>query len=158
MTNQNLQEALSMISYVFDIGERSRKVSRFISHVRSELQSALVAEKSSRKLTQQSIADKIGVNRSVINRQLMGEENLTLRSVADLAWALGWDIDFSLRKPIVREGTNLIAEDSSHVHWVLPATAIVTNSSDAQINYAANDSGAPFPYHRGRNVRVGGAR
>ena len=40
----------------------------------------------------------IGVHRSVINRELMGYSNLTLRRVAELAWALGWEIVFSLRK------------------------------------------------------------
>ena len=87
-----------MISYVFDIGEKTRRVSRFIGHVRSELQKAFIAEKATRKLTQQQIANEIGVNRSVINRQLMGTENITLRRVAEFAWVLGWDIDFVLRK------------------------------------------------------------
>jgi hypothetical protein len=85
--------------YMYDIGERSRKVSRFIGHVRAELRRALVAEKASRKITQQKIATMIGTNRSVINREIMGFENLTLRRVAELAWALGWDIVFELRKP-----------------------------------------------------------
>ena len=89
-----------MNSFVFDIGERARKVSRFVGRVRSELQRALIAEKKSRKLSQQEIAQLIGVNRSVINRQLMGTENLTIRRVAELAWALGWDIEFKLKKHI----------------------------------------------------------
>ena len=95
-----------MISYVFDIGDRARKVSRFIAHVRSELQRALIEEKSARKITQQSIAEKIGVNRSVINRQFKGEENLTLRSIAELAWALDWEPQFQLKKTEVRSGDN----------------------------------------------------
>jgi hypothetical protein len=85
--------------YVFDIGEKARKVARFIGEVRAEFQRAFVIEKSFRKITQQQIATMIGVNRSVINRQLMGLENLTLRRVAELAWALGWEIVFQLRKP-----------------------------------------------------------
>lgn len=91
---------------LFDIGDRARKVSRFIAHVRSELQRALMEEKATRKVTQQSIAEKLGVNRSVVNRQFKGEENLTLRSVGDLAWALGWELDFHLRKSEAREGDN----------------------------------------------------
>jgi plasmid maintenance system antidote protein VapI len=88
-----------MSSYTFDIGAKARKAARFIGQVRAELQRALIAEKAARKLTQQQIATMIGVNRSVINRQIMGLENLTLRSVAELAWALDWEISFSLRKP-----------------------------------------------------------
>lgn len=95
-----------MTSLVYDIGERPRKVSRFISHVRSELQGALIKEKKSRKLTQQAIAKMLGVNRSVINRQFIGTENLTLRSVADLAWALGYDVDVKFNKTEVEFGDN----------------------------------------------------
>ena len=99
-----------MNSFMFDIGEKARKAARFIWHVRSELQRALIAEKATRKLTQQAIADQLGVNRSVINRQLMGEENLTLRSVAEIAWALGWEPVFELRKPPVSEGSNQVRQ------------------------------------------------
>jgi plasmid maintenance system antidote protein VapI len=95
-----------MTSYVFDIGERARRASRFITHVRAELQRAFVAEKSVRKITQQKVAELLGVNRSVVNRQLTGEENLTLRSVAELAWALGWQPVFELRKQEVK-GNNI---------------------------------------------------
>jgi len=92
---------------VFDIGDRARKVSRFIGQVRAELRRAFASEKASRKITQQQIATMIGVNRSVINRQLMGLENLTLRRVAELAWALGWEIIFVLRKRNVQEGSSV---------------------------------------------------
>jgi hypothetical protein len=85
--------------YLFDIGEKARKVGRFVGHVRAELQKALVAEKAERHLTQQQIATIIGTSRQVINRQIMGFENLSLRRVAELAWALGWEIVFYLRKP-----------------------------------------------------------
>ena len=95
-----------MNSYLFDIGGKKRAAARFIGRVRAELQRALISEKATRKLTQQAIAKLIGVNRSVINRQLMGYENMTLRSVAELAWALGWDILFELRKPAFRVISN----------------------------------------------------
>ena len=92
-----------MISYVYDIGERARSVSRFISDTRSELQNILMAEKESRNLTQQAIAQKLGVNRSVINRQFMGQENLTLRTIGELAWALGWTPLLSFKKAEILE-------------------------------------------------------
>jgi hypothetical protein len=88
-----------MTSFVFDIGEKARAISRFLGEVRAELQMALASEKKSRKLTQQQIAKMIGTDRSVINRQLIGYDNLTLRRVAELAWAMGWDIEFRLQKP-----------------------------------------------------------
>ncbi|MGA2817364.1 MAG: hypothetical protein ABSE67_13890 [Xanthobacteraceae bacterium] len=104
--------------YLYDIGEKARTASRFIGQVRAELQKAWLFEKAGRKITQQQIATMIGVNRSVINRQLMGFENLTLRRVAELAWALGWEIVFVLRRPqhgqvsltdVIQTGTNVIS-------------------------------------------------
>src|ERR1043166_1031896 len=96
------------MSYQYDIGEKGRRVARFLGKVRRELQAALEQEKTVRKLTQQQIANMIGVNRSVINRQLLGGENLTRRRVAELAGALGWEIVFELRKPAVARGQNYL--------------------------------------------------
>jgi transcriptional regulator with XRE-family HTH domain len=40
-------------------------------------------------MTQAQIARSIGVNRSVINRELRGERDMTLGRVAEIAFALG---------------------------------------------------------------------
>jgi len=73
--------------------------------VRRELQKAVAAEKQARKLTQQQIAEMLDTNRSVINREILGG-NLTLRRLAELAWALGWEIVFEFRKPATVIGQN----------------------------------------------------
>ena len=49
---------------------------------------------------------KLDVHRSLINRQFSGEANLTLRSLADLAWAMDMEITFELKKPVVEVGQN----------------------------------------------------
>jgi hypothetical protein len=87
-----------MTSFDFDIGEQARVGSRFISHVRDEIQRALFSEKRARKITQQQIADKLGTSRAVINRQIMGLENMTLRRVAEILWAIGWEPYFGVRR------------------------------------------------------------
>jgi hypothetical protein len=87
-----------MPSFEFDIGEQSRIGARFIAHVRDEIQNALFSEKSARKITQQQIAEKVGTSRAVINRQIMGLENMTLRRVAEILWAIGWEPHFEARK------------------------------------------------------------
>jgi DNA-binding transcriptional regulator YdaS (Cro superfamily) len=127
-----------MNSYVFDIGDRGRKVSRFIGQVRAEIQHALNVEKSLRKITQQMIANLIGVNRSVINRQIMGEENLTLRRVAEIAWALGWEIVFELRKPqiigaIISTGIPVSAGSTENDDAALVADVTQTSSEPEKI-------------------------
>jgi transcriptional regulator with XRE-family HTH domain len=93
-------------SFHFDIGSRARHAGRFIGRVRGELLRALSLRKSEGGLPQQVLAEKLGIQRSLINRQLAGEANLTLRSLADLAWAMDMEISFELKKPMAKAGQN----------------------------------------------------
>ncbi len=86
------------MSYELKIDPKSRAAGRFIGQVRKALVTAALDEKKETGVSQQQIASRLGVNRSVINRLLRGEANLTLRSVAEIAWALGWEPDFTLRR------------------------------------------------------------
>lgn len=95
-----------MTSFQFDIGSRARNAGRFIGRVRDELLRALSERKKDDKLTQQELAKKLEVHRSLINRQLSGQSNLTLRSLADLAWAMDMEISFELKKPTAEAGQN----------------------------------------------------
>lgn len=74
------------------IDPRSRNAGRFARKVQKELQKAVVHS----GLRQQQIAQMLDVDRSIINRRLTGEANLTLRSIADLAWATNHKIVFAL--------------------------------------------------------------
>src|SRR5437879_5247775 len=87
-----------MTSFNFDIGEKERAGSRFLSDVRDELQRALATEKSERKITQQEIAKLLETSRAVINRQIVGHENIGLKRVAEILWAIGWEPHFEARK------------------------------------------------------------
>jgi transcriptional regulator with XRE-family HTH domain len=102
-----------MTSFHFDIGSRARQADRLIGRVRSELLKALSERKAETGLSQQALAQKLGVHRSLINRQLTGETNLTLRSIADLAWALDMEVSFELKKQIVEAGQNQPAMTST---------------------------------------------
>jgi plasmid maintenance system antidote protein VapI len=90
----------------FDIGERARHAGRFIGRVRGELLRALMERKSELGFSQQGLARKLDTERALINRQLSGEANLTLRSLADLAWAMDMEILFELKKPLHKAGQN----------------------------------------------------
>ena len=95
-----------MPSYEFKLDESTSVGSRFVAHVNEELQRAWLSEKNERKITQQSIAETLGVNRSVVNRRFMGLENLTARSIAETLWALGWEPYFEARKIVPGDGQN----------------------------------------------------
>ncbi len=77
-----------MSSFELEIDEKSRVGSMFMARVANEIRRAAAIEKAARKATQQAIADKVGTNRSVINREMQGLENLTTRRVAEILWAL----------------------------------------------------------------------
>lgn len=123
-----------MTSYRLPIDPRRAAAARLIGHVRSELQKALVEEKAERKLTQQHIADLLDVNRSVINRHFLGNENLTLRTIAELAWALGREVRFELPSPARERGVNVATTVTVEVMddepGTLPRASASTSTSD----------------------------
>lgn len=80
------------MSYQLKINKRSLKAARFISRLQSVIQRSFVES----GLTQQEVAERLGVDRSVINRRLKGKANLTARSIADFAFVLDKDIVFDL--------------------------------------------------------------
>jgi hypothetical protein len=104
-----------MTLFRFDIDARSRTAGRFIGRVRRELLKAITEEKGG-GLTQQELARRLERHRSNINRQLSGEADITLRSLADLAWALDREITFELRRPDNTEGQNVAPVTSTIGH------------------------------------------
>jgi transcriptional regulator with XRE-family HTH domain len=94
----------------FGIEARSRTAGRLIGRVRRELLKAITEEKRA-GLSQQELARRLESERSNINRQLSGEAEITLRSLADLAWALGREITFELRRPDSAAGQNIAPQN-----------------------------------------------
>jgi transcriptional regulator with XRE-family HTH domain len=65
--------------------------------VLDELNGALRQEQDRQGLTKARIADRLGIHRSEVTKLLNGRRrNMTMESIAALAWALGRDIDFRL--------------------------------------------------------------
>ncbi|WP_083967480.1 MULTISPECIES: helix-turn-helix domain-containing protein [unclassified Methylosinus] len=116
------------MSFLLKLDPRQRKAGRFIGRVRDEIIKAFTSEKQARGLTQEQVAQALGIHRSQVNRILKGEENLTLRTISDLAWALDREIVFRLEKPESVPGQNHGAEqpvvEKRHVgiHW--PRTTV----------------------------------
>jgi transcriptional regulator with XRE-family HTH domain len=96
----------------FDIGSRSRNAGRLIGGVRRELLAALTDAKKG-GLTQEELARRLDLRRPDVNRQFSGEAELSLRSLADLAWALDRDITIELRRRDQAPGQNIAPETST---------------------------------------------
>jgi transcriptional regulator with XRE-family HTH domain len=116
-----------MTFFRFDINARSRTAGRFVGRVRRELLRAVTEQKQA-GLTQQELARRLESGRSNINRQLSGETEITLRSLADLAWALDREITFELRRPDDTSGQNIAPQTSTIGHK--PIRIIAPKTSD----------------------------
>lgn len=85
------------MSYQMPLNARKRKAARFVSKVHKEIQKAFT-DAAHEGMTQRKLAAKLEIDKGALNRRLTGEANLTLRSIADLAWALDADIEFAMRR------------------------------------------------------------
>ena len=78
-----------MSSFQVTITPSKRAAGRVISRARRVIQRALAEEAHRHGLTQSDLARALGINRSVINREIQGTSDITLGRVGELAWALG---------------------------------------------------------------------
>ncbi|MGH6889981.1 MAG: helix-turn-helix domain-containing protein [Rhizomicrobium sp.] len=98
-----------MTSFQTTISPSRRIAARFVFSVRRAIQQALIEEYRSRGLTQAQIARELGIHRSVINKEIRGEGNLTLKRIGELAYVLGRKPQFALAKKEVRAHANIHA-------------------------------------------------
>ena len=96
---------------VFLLPENEAAAAEFIGEVGRAFQDAFARRKKEYKLTQQQLADRLGVDRSRIHRCLSGSTNLTAESMAELAWALG-------AKPIFTLELDDPHQSSGSNHWL----------------------------------------
>ena len=94
-----------MPSFQITIKPSRRAAARYVDDVRRTLLQALAAGKSE-GVTQSKIAGQLGVHRSVINRELRGQKDITSGRVGELAWALGYRPVFRLER-VTAAGANV---------------------------------------------------
>jgi len=129
-----------MTSYQITITPSKRAAGRFVSRVRRMIQKALAEEENARGLTQSDIARAIGVNRSVISREIRGHKDLGLSRVAELAWAMGRKPSFSLPSiETTQSGSNVpVANNtvtSAFRHIYETSTTTVATKPAANTNF-----------------------
>lgn len=77
------------MSFKLKLSAKDRATGRFMSRVHRALAKVVTEAKAEKGLTQQQIADAMGVDKSVVSRILNGESNLTLKTIGDISWVLG---------------------------------------------------------------------
>lgn len=92
------------MSYLDRVSPKALAGARLISDALREMHRAFGHERAERRLTQTQIAERLGVNKSAVNRWLNGRENLTLRSLAELAWAMDHEVVIRFERHPSNEG------------------------------------------------------
>lgn len=77
-----------MTSFKLKVAARRRAAVRLVGEVSREVLSAFEKEKRKSGISQSSLARRLGVDRSVVHRNLLGGKNFTLETLSDLAWAM----------------------------------------------------------------------
>lgn len=81
-----------MTYFDFEIDEKDIASAKFIGDTRRGLVKALLdAKKDNPEICQAYVARKTGMDKSTVSKILNGSGNLTLRTIAEICWAIGID-------------------------------------------------------------------
>lgn len=94
---------MNMTSLVFEIDAKEAAAASFVGLVGELLQHSLMQRKELGKLTQQEIADRLGIDRSRVNRCFSGYANLSLEKLAELCWAMDIEPEINFRQLLANE-------------------------------------------------------
>jgi hypothetical protein len=100
-------------SFLNNTDKRRELYLKLSGSVESQLRDAYAKLHDAGLENQTTIAKKLRVGRSVINRRLSGHANLTLETIADMLWALDHDIYVEIFDPVSRQGHRVVHEHST---------------------------------------------
>ncbi|MFN6980790.1 MAG: helix-turn-helix domain-containing protein [Brevundimonas sp.] len=94
------------------LGARRRTYLALVSSIESQLRDLFSARAARDGFTQTALAERLGVNRSVISRRLSGASNMTIETLADMAWGVGGCVKVEIFDPADRTSSNnMLAQD-----------------------------------------------
>ncbi len=104
---------------------RSDAVARALKHSPSEgryfardmamltVTAAIINEMESQGVTRTQLAERVGCTKAFVSQVLNGSRNMTLRTIADLAWALGKEVHGVALRDL---GTTVVSADAMNRH------------------------------------------
>lgn len=87
-----------MTSYKVSISDKRRYSSRFITKTNIFMIKTIKDKLFSDGKTQRFLSEKTGIDEGTISRIMKGEGNLTLRTIGELAWAVGLSFELQISK------------------------------------------------------------
>jgi transcriptional regulator with XRE-family HTH domain len=78
---------------------RRRVFLNLIAEIEGGLRAAFIRWSKENNENQSGLADRLGISRSVVSRRLTGRVNLTIATIADMIWAMGYCIRIEIFHP-----------------------------------------------------------
>ena len=121
-----------MTSSTISVPARRRAYVRMLGEIRHALLTAFAEEESTRGLSRASMARELGRDKAFITRKLSGTSNMTLETLADLAFALNRPVKVSLPARSGLPGSNSSAVSTADMQpdgaaWVGAAGVSLTS-------------------------------
>jgi hypothetical protein len=101
--------------------------------VEGQLRDAYAKRNESGEVNQVGLAKMIGVSRSAISKILGGRRNLTLRTIADIVWALGYAIRVIIYDPNETVEPKGFTVDVPKSKTVGPLTRVSSNAQSVEL-------------------------
>lgn len=96
------------MSFRFEVNPREAASTVLISRTARELRNALGVKKASDGLTQAEVAEKLQTDKATLTKCLSGFRNITLKTLSDIAWAIGAEIEIKVKVPDVKAGAEIV--------------------------------------------------
>ncbi|KLN61875.1 hypothetical protein WH96_06260 [Kiloniella spongiae] len=127
-----------MNSYKYKIDPRDGAYIKSLNKVHFEWAN-IIEDFKSQGVTISDLAKKLGVNKSVLSRRFKGESNVTLKSLSDIAWLSGKDLEIKYTdrsSQSNRVGTKYINEQNTKSNSVELDNRDVRFAKSNQSNYS----------------------
>ncbi|OSQ30274.1 hypothetical protein [Thalassospira sp. MCCC 1A03138] len=126
------------MGFKINLTPHSRAAGRFIGQVRRDLVKAVEEATSKYGKTRSDMARNIGCDKAVITRKLSGKADLTLRSIAEIAYESNTRPKIVFEKAhIVKEGSNQASTNpNEHMHELDAHHSAQTQSTTVMVQVA----------------------
>lgn len=104
------------------------------STIEAQLREAYATRHEQGAVNQTSLAEKLGVNKSLIHRRLNGATNMTVQTIADLVWALGQCIEVNIFDPADHPERNDLIFDTESTQKSIIKHISMGNWDDVKID------------------------
>jgi len=113
-----------MTFFEFEIDEKDLAAAKFLGDTRQGLVHAILeAVKNDPSLSRSAIAKKIGMDKGSLSKLLNGNINMTMRTLADIAWAIGRHPEVHLRSSEQRASSNQYEYTICGAHIAKPSVS-----------------------------------